>query len=92
MHLFGLVRVVLQRVLEVGDTEGDVARFVLRGQAENPLFSLVVGDQLAQTEERLDKALTEDVQHRGHLGEVFGFEDLAQTATAALQQQTAAVG
>ena len=92
VDLFGLVGVVFEGVLEVGDAEGDVAGFVLRGKAEDALFGLVVSDQLAEAEERLDEAFAEDVEHRGHLGEVLGFEDLAQAAATALQQQAAAVG
>ena len=57
-------------VLGVGDAEGEVAALVLRGEAEHALFGLVLADQFAHAEERLDKALGEKVEDGGHLGEV----------------------
>ena len=92
MHFLRLLGLALERVLEVRDAERHVPRLVLRGQPEDPLLGLVVRDQLAQPEQRLHEALAEDVQHRGHLREVLGLQNLAQSTAAALHQQAAAVG
>ena len=92
VDLFGLVGVVVEGVLEMGDAVGDVTGFVLSGEAEDAFFGFVVGDQFAEPEEGLDEAFAEDVEHRGHLGEVFGLDDLAESTAAALQEESAAVG
>ena len=81
---------MLQHVLEVHDAEAQVARLVLRAEAEDALLRLVLGDELAHAEHGLNKAFRLHVHDGGHLGEVAGVDDRAQRrGGAGLEQATA---
>ena len=89
VNLLAALGCMLQHVAEVHDAEADVARLVLGAEAEDGLLGLVLGDELAGAEHRLDETLGQHMHQRGHLGEVLGVEDVAQATRRALRLEEA---
>ena len=93
MDLFTAVGLDGCHVLHVHDAERDMTGFVLRAEAVDVLFGIVVRHQFAHAEEREDAAFAADVESRGHLREVARRIDVAtddaEDAAVALHEATA---